>query len=122
MLNSAGHMTIIWTPDSDAAMEEIIEKKISEGVTFYLLEPVAGGMAPPRETELTLPVDARHARALAVHDEDLAKFVGSGLGTASLAPYVPPPPAAAKPTKRAKTAKEVATAPAAVGVKPRRGG
>ena len=121
MLNSAGHMTIIWTPKSDAAMEAIIEKKMAEGVTFYLLSPVAGGLAPPREEVLTHSMNARHQRALAIHDEDLAKFVGDGLGVATLAPTVPEP-AAKKPGRRAKTAKEVATADNAVGVKQRKGG
>jgi hypothetical protein len=124
MLNTAGHMTIIWQPESDDAMEAIIEKKMAAGCVFYLLEPVAGGLAAPRETELTRPMDARHRRALSIHDEDLAKFVGDGLGEATLAPTIPAAPAAApkKPGRKAKTAKEVAAAPNAVGVNQRRGG
>jgi hypothetical protein len=121
MLNTAGHMTIIWPPESDDAMEAIIQRKMDAGVMFYMLEPVAGGLAAPRETGLIRPMDARHRRALAIHDEDLAKFVGDGLGEATLTPSVPEP-AAKKPARKARTAKEVAAAPNAVGVSPRRGG
>lgn len=118
---SAGHLTVIWQPENDDAMEAIIERKMATGVTFYLLEPVAGGLAPPRETKLKRPADALHVRALAVHDEDLAKFVSDGLGDVTLSSDVPPADAK-KPARRARTAKDVAKAPAAVGVNQRRGG
>jgi hypothetical protein len=121
MANSAGHLTVIWTPDSDTAMEEIIQRKMDAGVTFYLLEPVAGGLAPPRETLLKKAADARHLRALAVHDADLAKFVGDGLGTVTMTAEMPETETK-KPARRAKAAKEVAAAPAAVGMKQRKGG
>ena len=122
MLNERGDTTIVWTPDRDQEMESIIEKKMAEGITFYLIEPRFG----TRE-RLTDVRDASRHRMLAIPDADFAAFVG---GPASApepqtepvtAGLVPTPAAPAKVGRRAKTAKEVAAGDS-IGVRPRRGG
>ena len=42
LLNEMGDTTIVWTQDRDDEMERIIEKKMAEGVAFYMIEPRFG--------------------------------------------------------------------------------
>lgn len=141
MLNEAGDTTIVWTPDRDAEMEAIIQKKMDEGCAFYVIEPRFG-----TRQRLTDVRDARQNRMLAIPDEDLLKFVTGGsdglpqsISDGAPRHSLPPPrtdveveelPTAAavktpsKPVRgarRARTAKEVATSES-VGTRPRAGG
>lgn len=116
MLNQSGHITIVWEPENDAAMEAVIAKKMEAGCTFWIIEPRLGGLAAPSMTKLTDFNDAKRNRALVFHDADLQAFVGDGLGVATSTP-----PKAAKAVRKARTAKEAASNET-VGVKPRRGG
>ena len=111
MLNEKGDTTIVWTPDRDDEMEAIIQKKLDEGCTFFIIEPRFG----TREKLKQARDGARH-RVLAIPDEDFAKFVGSGSGEAVASPQTP-----IVVKGKAKTAKQAAAAEL-VGVKPRRGG
>lgn len=121
MLNEAGDTSIIWTPDRDAEMEEIISRKLAEGCIFYLIDPRFG----TRE-KLTDARDANRHRMLAIPDADFARFVGgsgehSSNGGPPTAAVIPTPATPVKGARRAKTAKEVASGES-VGVRPRRGG
>lgn len=113
MLNERGDTTIYWSPDKDDEMEAIIQKKMDEGCTFFIIDPRFG-----HRQKLTDASDAAKHRMLAIPDEDLRKFVGDSGGKAVA---LPTPDAKAKTIKRATTAKEVAKAES-VGVKPKRGG
>jgi hypothetical protein len=115
-MNTSGDVTIIWDEGSDAAIEEIIAKKMAEGMTFFIVEPVAGGLATPKKTALTEVGQAMKNRALAIADTELAAFVSSGAAT-----LVKTDGRRKTTVKRATTAKEVATS-ASVGMKPRAGG
>lgn len=115
LLNISGDVTILWEPAQDDAIEAIIAKKMTEGVTFFIVEPVAGGLAAPRKTELTEPAQAMKNRALVIGDADLAAFVGEG--KAALVKST----GRRKTVKRATTAKEVAQG-SSVALQPRRGG
>jgi hypothetical protein len=117
LLNSYGDVTIMWGPENDAAIEAIIAKKMQEGVTFFIVEPVAGGLMPPRRTALEEPEQAHKSRALSIADEDLEAFVGAGKGTLVQAA----PGTRRKTVKRAKDPKEVASS-SSVAIKPRAGG
>mgnify|MGYP001553514222 CR=1 FL=1 len=86
MLNESGDTTIVWTEDRDDEMEAIIAKKMAEGVTFFTIEPRFFGLLPSKKTELKNAQDARQHRALAIKDEDFAKFVESGGGDAVKTP------------------------------------
>lgn len=118
MLNESGDTTIVWTSDRDAAMESVIEKKMEAGCAFYIIEPRFG----TRE-RLTDARDANRHRMLAIPDADLAKFVGDSEVESDdqSAAVVKTPDKPVKTVRRAKTAKEVASAQS-VGVAPRRGG
>lgn len=116
-LNERGDTTISWTEDRDAEMEEIIRKKMAEGVTFFVVEPRRGKRPnATRGDKLADAAEARKQRALVVPDEDLARFVGSGSGEA-----VSTPQESVKNEKISRDPKEVAKSHS-VAVKPRRGG
>ena len=116
MLNETGDKTLIWGEEDDGEMEEIIQRKMDAGITFYIIEPRAWGLLPPKKTELKDFDEARKHRALSIRDADFAKFISDGRGD-----VVPTPATEAKTVKRGKTAKEVASSES-VGVKQRRGG
>jgi len=110
ILNERGDTTLTWTEDRDESMAEIIAKKMSEGVAFFIIEP-RGGRMPLKTAK-----DAMRYRALAIPDADFAAFVGSGSGE-----LVPTPDEPVRKPRRSKNAKEVAAAQS-VAVKPVRGG
>jgi hypothetical protein len=116
LLNDAGDQVITWEESSDAEMERIIEKKMAQGFTFYIIEPRAWGLFPPKRTELKNFGDALKHRALSIKDADFAAFVGEDKGKVVTAPTAP-----VKTVRRGKSAKEVAQSES-VGVQPRRGG
>lgn len=115
ILNTSGDVTIIWDEASDERMTAIIQKKMDEGMTFFIVEPVAGGLAPPKKTKLADPEQALKNRALVIDDEDIATFVGEG------GAEVIKRPAKTKTVKKASSAKEAATSQS-VGVRQRKGG
>jgi hypothetical protein len=116
LLNAAGDQTLVWDEASDEMMIPIIEKKMAEGVVFFIVEPRFFGLLPPKRTELRDAEEARKHRALALRDEDFARLVAAGnVGTAATP---------AKPTRGARisrSAKEVAGAQS-VAVRHPRGG
>lgn len=116
MLNESGDTSIVWDEDQDDEMERIIQRKMDAGVTFYIIEPRAWGLLPPKKTPLIDVKDAFEKRALSIKDADLAAFVGEGKGDVVSAPNAP-----IKTVRRGKTAKEVAGAES-VGIKQRKGG
>lgn len=112
MLNEAGDTTVSWTPDRDEEMEKVIEKKMSEGITFFIIDREHDGA----RMKLEAVEDAKKYRALAIPDEDLARFVSSGAGTTIATPEAP-----ISRSRVSRSAKEVASSQS-VGVKQRRGG
>lgn len=125
MLNESGDTTLVWTPDRDDDMEQIIERKMAEGCVFYVIEPRFG----TRE-KLTDARDANRHRMLAIRDEDFARFVGASAAEETdprpseqtpTAAVVATPDKPVKGARRAKSAKEVAQGES-IGVRPRRGG
>jgi hypothetical protein len=81
VLNEAGDTTISWTEDRDEEMEAIIQKKMDQGVTFFIVTRGRGKTLTQRGPKLDRAADARKQRALVIPDEDLAKFVEGGLPT-----------------------------------------
>jgi len=116
ILNQEGDQTIVWTEDRDDEMEAIIQKKMDEGMVFFVVEPRFFGLLPSKKTELTDAAEAKKHRALAIRDEDFARFCGL-----DGADVVKTPDAKVKTVRKAKTAKEAA-ANQTVGVQPRKGG
>lgn len=116
MLDRSGDTTIHWTEDRDDEMEAIIEKKMAEGCTFFIIDPRYGSREKLKDAR-----DACRGRTLAIPDEDFAKFVGSLAAPAGSAEVVATPPTPAKTVRKARTAKEVAKSES-IGVRPRAGG
>lgn len=116
VLNESGDVTLIWNEENDDAMTELIEKKMKEGFTFFIVEPRFFGLISPKKTPLADASDARKHRALAVRDEDFIAIVEGG--AASL---VKTPEAPVKKSRISRDAKEVAKAES-VATRPLRGG
>lgn len=117
MLNESGDTTISWTPDRDAEMEEIIKKKMGEGVTFFVVERKGRPAAPAkRGPKLEDAAAANRQRTLVIPDEDLAKFVSDGAATVERTPD-----AKIETSRVSRDPKEIAKSET-VGVKQRRGG
>lgn len=116
MLNEQGDQTIVWTDDRDDEMTRIIEKKMAEGITFFVIEPRFFGLLPPKRTPLANASEARKHRALSIRDEDFAAFVGEGHGDVVATPTKP-----VRGSRISRDAKEVAGSES-VGVRPMRGG
>lgn len=116
--NSSGDVVIMWTPEHDDEIENIISRKMAAGMSFFILEPQAGGLLPPARVKLESAVDARKYRALAIDDPDFSDFIVSGKGQAIQAP---PAAGTIKTVRRVKKAREVVEAPA-IGMKAKRGG
>lgn len=117
ILNETGDVTITWEAENDERMIEIIERKMKAGITFFLIEPRMGGIVPPDTSKkLKKPKEALKHRALSMKDEDFETMVAEGK-----AELVQTPAAPARTTRKASTAREVATGES-VGVRPMRGG
>ena len=117
MLNESGDQTIVWDEASDAQMEEIIRKKMDAGIVFFIIEPRFFGLLPSKKTELKDATEAKKHRALAIRDQDLAKFVSDAPG----AYMVKTPDGSVKTVRKSKDAAEVAKSES-VAVKPMKGG
>lgn len=116
ILNEAGDQTIVWTEDRDDEMVDIIRKKMEQGIIFFIIEPRFFGLLPSKKTRLDNPDEARKHRALAIRDEDFARFVGEGHGDMVRTPEAP-----VNTVKQSRSPKEVAKSQS-VGVKPMKGG
>ncbi len=117
ILNETGDVTITWEAENDERMLPIIEKKMKEGITFFLIEPRNGGLSPPDTSKpLKKTKDALKHRALSMKDEDFEAMVTEGK-----ADLIKTPDAPARTVRKASTASEVVQAES-VGVQPRRGG
>lgn len=116
LLNEAGDVTIVWEEQNDGAIEELVQRLMDRGVTFFVIEPRMGGVAPPDKKKMKKFGDALKHRALAIPDEEVAKFVEEGRAVAVRTPDAP-----VKKSRVSRSAKEVAKSES-VGVRPRSGG
>ncbi|WBU27509.1 hypothetical protein OOZ54_12475 [Rhodopseudomonas palustris] len=117
LLNLSGDVTIVWEPENDEKMLPLIEAKMKQGFTFFLIEPRLGGLAPPDASKpLKKAADALKHRALAIRDGDFEALVSAG-GAA----LVPTPSKPARTVRKAKTPADVVKAES-VAVQPMRGG
>ena len=109
-------MTIVWDEGQDEEMREIIDRKMKQGVTFFIVEPRFHGLLPAKKTPLETAEQALKHRSLSIPDKDLGKFVSDGSGQA-----VATPPAPVRGARRSKDAAEVAQSES-VGVRQMKGG
>lgn len=69
LLNELGDVEIAWEPENDAAMREIIAKKMAEGVKFFIVKPFLGNMLQ-RKARLRTVADLDKHR-VSIKDEDI---------------------------------------------------
>ena len=116
IMGDQGDITIVWTDDEDDKMEAIIQRKMDQGMAFFIVEPRFFGLLPPKRTPLAKAKDARKHRALAIKDSDFAEFIEGGNGDVVKSSDKP-----VKTTRKAKDAKDAARNHS-VGVRPLQGG
>lgn len=79
LLNNSGDSTITWEKENDEVMRDLIEKKMKQGVAFFVIPPKVMGFIPRPKSRVT-DVDAiMKRRSVSVKDEDFAAIIASGL-------------------------------------------
>lgn len=115
LLNEMGDVEVTWDSKNDDAMREVIDKKMKEGVRFFILKPFPGGFLY-RKTALKT-MDQLKENRVKIGDNDVEKLFEAGkvevVRTQS--------GASLETVGVAKTAKEAASK-RTVGVKPLQGG
>lgn len=115
LLNEMGDIEVTWDSQNDDAMREVIEKKMKEGVRFFILKPFPGGFLF-RKTALKSMADLKENR-VKIGDSDVEKLFEAGkvevIRTNSGATL--------ETVAVAKTAKEASTK-RTVGIRPLQGG
>lgn len=115
-MNEMGDTTIAWDEDSDNMMRGLIQKKMDEGFTFFIVKPRLGGIIRPKRTKLKKVGDLKDNRAVSVADQDFAAIISSGHVST-----MKKPEGEIETVGRAKTAEQASKA-STVAVSPRRGG
>lgn len=76
LLNEMGDIEVTWDSSNDHVMREVIEKKMKEGVRFFILKPVLGG-AFYRKTALRTMSDLKENR-VKIGDNDIENLFVEG--------------------------------------------
>lgn len=128
-LNFSGDITLTWDKTNEAAMLALVEKKMKEGYTFFILKPRALSAFGTKKVVATSIDEIKAAGSVSVPDA-LAKKVMLNLGDADVSSVVEAGKASILSTvkdasmetlSRAKTAVEVVTRQT-VAVRPLQGG
>lgn len=117
MLDESGDTTIVWDDDTEEQLLPIIEKKMKDGVMFYIIKERALPMLPPKKVRAKKIAEIKKAGAAIIKDEDLAELFKSGSVMAVTANNDDE----IVTVKRATEAQEV-TRSHTVAVRPQRGG
>lgn len=110
-----GDVTLAWDEDSEERMIATIQKKMDEGMSFFVVQPRLGGIIPAKRTKVTKRTDLSKFNAVVVSDADFADLITSNAVTASSSS------GPIETTHRAETAKEVARSNT-VATRPLKGG
>lgn len=86
-LNSTGDITISWEKDKEKEMLALIDKKMKDGYTFFLLKPRAGGLLGNKKVPAENIEQIRKAGSVVAPDA-LAKAVVMNLGDSDLSTAV----------------------------------
>lgn len=86
-LNSTGDITISWEKDKENEMLALIDKKMKDGYTFFLLKPRAGGLLGNKKVPAENLEQIRQAGSVVVPDA-LAKAVVMNLGDSDVSTAV----------------------------------
>lgn len=72
LLNEMGDLTITWEADRDDEMAQIIEKKMKQGIRFFIVKPFTG------EHVRIKTLSDISSRTISVPDEDVEKLFTEG--------------------------------------------
>jgi hypothetical protein len=116
LLNNSGDSTITWEKDNDEVMRALIEKKMSEGMAFFIIHPKALGFIPRPKSRISDVDEIMKRRSVAVKDEDFAEIIAAGMAGVTERPEID--------TERAEQSHDAAriARSQSVGVMPMRGG
>ena len=76
LCNGLGHVELSWDSQDDSYMRAVIEKKMKEGVRFFILKPLLGG-ALYRTARIKTMADLKESR-IKVEDADIEKLFADG--------------------------------------------
>ena len=85
-LNEHGDVTLMWDASADDKVKAIVEKKMKEGYTFFIIKPRQGGLIAPEKLPAKNVKEAMKQRALAISDDDFVKMVEANEVTAFATP------------------------------------
>jgi hypothetical protein len=77
LLNEAGDVTITWSEEHEEHMRELIEKKLKDGYSFFLIESLVFGLIK-QEVKVTSIDQITKGSKLVLRDEDAIKLFESG--------------------------------------------
>ena len=72
LLNELGDVEIAWEAENDAAMRDIIAKKMSEGVKFFIIKPLIGNLLTRKARLRTISDLAKNK--VTIKDDDIEKL------------------------------------------------
>jgi hypothetical protein len=78
-MNSTGDITISWEKDKEEEMLALVQAKLDQGYTFFLLKPRAGGLLGTKKVPVESIEEIRAAGSFVAPDA-LAKAVVMNLG------------------------------------------
>jgi hypothetical protein len=127
ILNEMGDTTIAWTEDADPFFQALIEKKMAEGVSFFIIERDEDGSATGSQVKVSEKNTITERRVIirdedrpkvfgTIPDADIRKAVEEGRATPTKTPR-----GKVTGSRRTKDPKEAAGA-STVAVRPRAGG
>jgi hypothetical protein len=117
LLNGSGDTTIAWDDSEDESMRELIEEKMKEGWSFFIITPRLGGLLPPKKKPLlSMRQLDQDERSIGLDGAKLVNLLKSGKVRS-----VERDKEKIETVARAATADDVIGAKA-VAVKPKRGG
>lgn len=76
-LNETGDVTLGWTYHNDEVMLKIIQKKMNEGMTFFIIDKKFFNLIKTK-TKLTKPYDAFKNRSIIMDDDDFKEHFDNG--------------------------------------------
>lgn len=78
-LNLSGDVTITWDESNEEAILRLIEDKMRQGFTFFVLKPRMGGILPPKKVAARSMAQVKRAASVTVADADVQKLLASNV-------------------------------------------
>ena len=76
-LNLSGDVTITWDKSNEEQILALIEEKMRQGFSFFILKPRALGILPPKKVRAKSMAQVARAGQVRVADEDVQRILAS---------------------------------------------